>query len=354
MKQILSVLLCVLICLSFSLPVFAGELTVTEDTLATKLFKLGLLEGVGKNDDGTVNFDLSRRPDRAEALVMLIRMLGKDDKAKDYGKTHPFSDVPEWADGYVSYAYDFRITNGVSDTLFDPKSPVGPEMYLTFVLRALRFSDLYNRDFSWDNPWQLADFCDILPKNVNKESFCRGDMVYITAAALFSHLKHSGGEMLYESLIDSGVFTNEQFAAVFPQNPFNQSAYKNALSRTRAAIGYVKEVIETPLCTIFVGDLGAPRPAAVIRVVYKPGGEVPEGEILSLPLPPETFMGSTYMPDEIKLSEDGLTLCYSRHFDERAVINEGTPEERVLHEAGTYFYETDLQKGTITLTIINE
>lgn len=351
MKRILSVLLCILICLSFYPTAFAAESEA--EILTLQLEKLGLLKGVGANDDGAVNFDLERRPSRIEALVMLIRMLGKDGEAVNYGKTHPFSDIPQWADGYMSYAYDYRLTNGVSDTLFDSKSLIDANIYLTFALRALRFSDIDNRDFSWDNPWELVQFCDILPEAVQRDNFRRADIVYISSAALFSYVKQSGGKTLYESLIETGVFSKNQFDAVFPQNPFNQSAYKNSLSKARAAIGYVTEVIETPLCTIFVGDLGAPRSAALISVVYKPGAEVKEGEIIFLPLPPETLMGSTYMPDEIKLSEDSLTLHYSRHFDERAVVYEGTSDERVIHEAGTYSYETDLRKGTTTLTIID-
>ncbi len=345
MKRILSVFLCILMCLSLCFT------AVAEDALALRLEELGLLKGVGTNDDGTTNFDLDSTPNRIEALVMLVRMLGKDEEAENYGKTHPFSDVPPWADGYVSYAYDNRLTNGVSETLFDGESFIRTEMYLTFTLRALRFSDLYNRDFSWDNPWELAELCDILPQNIDKENFSREDMINITSAALFSYIKHSGATTLYESLIDSGVFTKEDFDAAFPKHPFNQTAYKKSLSKARSEIGYA-EVMETPLCTILIGDIGGPRPAALIRLVYKSGGEVAEGEEIYLPLPTETFMGSTYMTDEVKLSEDGLTLNYSRHFDERAVIAEGTPEERVIHEAGTYSYETDLRNGTTTLTII--
>ena len=33
---------------------------------------------------------------------MLIRALGEEPQAKAAGKTHPFTDVPAWADGYVS------------------------------------------------------------------------------------------------------------------------------------------------------------------------------------------------------------------------------------------------------------
>ena len=80
-----------------------GELSVahSEDSLAEDLAlslrKMGLFLGDEKG-----NFNLDRVPTRTEALVMLIRALGEDAPAKAAGKTHPFSDVPAWADGYVS------------------------------------------------------------------------------------------------------------------------------------------------------------------------------------------------------------------------------------------------------------
>ena len=42
-------------------------------------------------------FDLERTPTRAEALVMLIRLLGEEDEALACTAKHPFRDVDPWA-----------------------------------------------------------------------------------------------------------------------------------------------------------------------------------------------------------------------------------------------------------------
>jgi hypothetical protein len=44
---------------------------------ADKLHTLGLFQGTGSNADGTPNYDLARTPTRAEAVTMLVRLLGK-------------------------------------------------------------------------------------------------------------------------------------------------------------------------------------------------------------------------------------------------------------------------------------
>jgi hypothetical protein len=220
MKKIISVILCISICLTFALPASAYESknAVSENSLAVKLYELKLLKGAGTNDDGTINFDLSGKPNRIEALVMLLRALGKGEEAENYQNSHPFTDVPEWADRYVAYAYDKGLAHGVSVTLFDAGGSVTLEMYLTFMLRALGYSDKPNGDFSWNSPRALAAWCRIIPPQVLKTDFTRSDMVYITCAALFAQMK--GTQLaLYEKLESEGAFTKEAFEKAFPDYP---------------------------------------------------------------------------------------------------------------------------------------
>ena len=191
----------------------------TDIALAAQLYKLGLFRGVGVNNDGTVNFALDRAPTRAEALVMLIRMLGKENLAEAYPKTHPFADVPDWADGYVSYAYDNGLTNGVTDTMFGSCDPVEAAMYMTFILRALGYADGEGKDFYWDFPWTLADESRIFPPQALNYDFSRGDAVKVTCSALFANLKGTDST-LYERLISESVFTEAQFHEAFTEDPF--------------------------------------------------------------------------------------------------------------------------------------
>ena len=213
-KRALSMLLalCMTLCL---LPVGATaaglesrDLTF-ELAMASDLKGLGLFEGVGTNADGSTNFDLRRAPTRLEALVMLLRLLGKGTKAKAYTGTCPFTDVPDWGKPYVAYAFDNGLTNGSSKTQFG-MGDASCAMYLTFVLRALGYSDAGGADFTWDNPFALAESVKIMPEGVDTKQFWRADVVAVSYAVLYA-AKKSGTQTLSESLVAQGVFTSTQF-----------------------------------------------------------------------------------------------------------------------------------------------
>lgn len=183
--------------------------TTLEETLAADLKQLGLFKGVSDTD-----FALRRTPDRTEALVMLIRLLGKENEAMSGRWTHPFTDVPSWADKYVGYAYQTGLTNGVGETLFGGSTAAGGYMYLTFVLRALGYSDADGLDFTWDDPYGLAQKTGILPQGTDTTNFWRADVVRVSYAALPAKLKNSD-KALYERLIESGAFGREQYNTVY-------------------------------------------------------------------------------------------------------------------------------------------
>lgn len=213
-KRALSMLLalCMTLCL---LPVGATaaglesrDLTF-ELAMASDLKGLGLFEGVGTNADGSTNFDLRRAPSRLEALVMLLRLLGKGAEAKAYTGACPFNDVPDWGKPYVAYAYDNGLTNGSSKTQFGMGN-ASCATYLTFVLRALGYSDAGGADFTWDNPFALAESVKIMPEGVDTKEFWRADVVAVSYAALYA-VKKGGTQTLSESLMTQGVFTTAQF-----------------------------------------------------------------------------------------------------------------------------------------------
>lgn len=178
-----------------------------ELAMASDLKGLGLLEGVGTNTDGSTNFDLRRAPSRLEALVMLLRLLGKGAEAKAYAGACPFDDVPGWGKPYVAYAYDNGLTNGSSKTKFG-MGDASCAMYLTFVLRALGYSDTAG-DFTWNDPFTLAKSAEIMPEGVDTKSFWRADVVAVSYASLFA-AKKGGTQTLSESLEAQGVFTGAQ------------------------------------------------------------------------------------------------------------------------------------------------
>ncbi|MBQ2840520.1 MAG: hypothetical protein IJE70_04150 [Oscillospiraceae bacterium] len=209
MKKSISLLLCLLICMSF-LPTFAfaanRDLSLHE-SIASDLKALNLFKGVSETD-----FDLDRAPTRLEALIMLIRVLGKEKEALSGNWSHPFKDVPQWADKYVGYAYTNKLTNGVSATEFGSRN-ANCAMYLTFVLRALGYSDANGKDFTWDNPYDKATYCGILPPGVDIKNFLRADVALVSHAALECSVNGEYLVTLSEKLIREGVFTAEQYNA---------------------------------------------------------------------------------------------------------------------------------------------
>ncbi len=178
---------------------------IAETAAAEKLKALGLFQGVGTNPDGSTNFDLARKPSRTEALVMLIRLLGKDNEVISGSWTHPFTDVPKWADNYVGYAYENKLTNGISATEFGTGT-ASYKTYLTFVLRALGYSDKGGVDFTWDMPDDLALSIGIMAAGMHHENFLRADVVLVSEAALSARLK-DGSDLLLDKLIEDGAVT---------------------------------------------------------------------------------------------------------------------------------------------------
>lgn len=207
MKKITSMLLCILMLGSITFTCFASERSFEkEEKSAETLKNLGLFLGVSETD-----FDLDRAPTRAEALVMLIRLLGEEDAAKSENTEHPFEDVPEWADKYVGYAFEKGYTKGVSETLFGSTLKASKQMYLTFVLRALGYSDT-NGDFSWDNPYELAKLVGIEAENEGE--FLRADVVVVSFKALTCKTEKGEGKLLSDKLIEKGTFTREKYNEV--------------------------------------------------------------------------------------------------------------------------------------------
>ena len=160
-RAVLSALLCLALCLGTAGAAEDGDLG-RQRGQAMRLERLGLFLGVGEYSDGTTDFALWRSPSRAEAVTMLVRALGREDQAAEMGKSHPFTDVPAWADGYVSYAWENGLTKGTSDTAFGAGETATGAMYVTFMLRALDYVD--GEDFTWDDPWVLARACGIAVK----------------------------------------------------------------------------------------------------------------------------------------------------------------------------------------------
>ena len=312
--------------------------------LAQQLNQLGLFRGAGTNADGSVNYDLDRQPNRAEGITMLIRALGAGDQ-EGTTKQHPYQDVPTWANGAVSYARKYDLTRGISATEFGAKSPVTTAMYLTFMLRALGYQD--GTDFVWNSPWETAVQAGILPAQADWATLTRGELVEITAAALFAQHKTTG-QPLWERLVSSGAFTAEQFQAAFPADPYaalhTQSKYRTALAEKLQGVNNVTWMEETSACTILERvQSGLPHGGYQdeLVLVYKAGSQPGEGTVVTLPGVKTTAVRQE-APASIQCK--GTTLTYTYRFD-KAVQD--------VHQAGTYTFTVDLTTGNVSSTVPN-
>lgn len=193
-----------------------------EISQAETLKTLGLFQGVSDTD-----FALGRAPSRTEALVMLIRVLGCEEEALSGTYSHPFTDVISWADAYVGYAYENGLTTGISATEFGT-GDANAQMYLTFMLRALGYSDA-DGDFSYADPFTLAEKVGILNDAVETKDFLRGDVAIVSYEALDACMKGSD-QTLADTLIAKGVFTAETL-----KNALENSAKQPDGSRKSAA-----------------------------------------------------------------------------------------------------------------------
>ena len=122
MKKWISLFLAFAMLFALSLPVFAAESEAQE--AAQTLHELGLFKGTGTDAAGKPVFDLNRAPTRAEAVTMLVRLLGKEDEALAGDWNTPFIDVADWAKPYVGYAYAYGLTNGTSATTYSGSTTI--------------------------------------------------------------------------------------------------------------------------------------------------------------------------------------------------------------------------------------
>jgi hypothetical protein len=134
---------------------------------------------------------------------MLIRLLGQEKTALSGTWSHPFTDVSNWAQKYVGYAYETGLTTGQSATTFGGKDPVSARDYITFVLRALGYTS--GTDFAWATAYQMSDSLGFTSGEYNASSVIdRGNMVLISYKALGVKAKGTDTTLL-ASLLSKGV-----------------------------------------------------------------------------------------------------------------------------------------------------
>ncbi len=191
---------------------------------ADTLNELGLFNGYGDDADGNPIYGLDDSPSRLEGLILLVRLLGKEEDALAISRTHPFTDVPEWGDRYVGYAYEFGLTSGVSDTLFDADSSMTATQYITFVLRALNYVSGINFDYA--DAISYAEGLGVIAAGTYSDSqnFTRGNVVEINLDALYA-TKTNGMVLAHELGLKIDIPTEKASTTTVNLNDYSSSMW---------------------------------------------------------------------------------------------------------------------------------
>lgn len=209
MKKLIAGALCALLLATPSL-----AYTRQEQNMADAMKYLNLFVGTDKG------YELERALNREEGITLLVGMLGKKEQAAKGEYEHPFNDVSPWAQIYVAYAWENKLTAGMSATEFGGMNAMTDNMFLTMTLKALGYSaDGEDKDFDWQSPYALAKKIGLIGSEEPNAKFLRGDALEIFWNALDTRLKGQQ-DTLAEVLVDQGVFTQKELEKA-------QDIYKN-------------------------------------------------------------------------------------------------------------------------------
>ena len=180
--------------------------------IARALRSVNLFRGSGSGfGEG---FDLHQAPTRGEGLVMFLRILGEEEQALACTETHPFTDVPDWLDRYVAWAYARGYANGVSATRFGSAAPISAVEYEEFLLRAMGYSVAGVDNYATSLERALTR--ELLTKGeyvmLRDGNFLRAHVAYVSYYALEAPLQ-GGEQTLAQRLTAAGVMTEAQLAS---------------------------------------------------------------------------------------------------------------------------------------------
>lgn len=173
-------------------------------------YTLNQLGGMFRGSDK--GWELDRNPTRAEAAIMMIRFLGVEDKIlnSEVVAEMPFTDVNPNHAPYISALFAMGLTNGTSETTFTPDREVTLGDYMTFMLRALGYSEAEDM-FAWESAPEDALGLGVIDQMqydlLTTSGFDRGRMAFVSLAILTANDVH--GTPLYERLSQEGVFDIE-------------------------------------------------------------------------------------------------------------------------------------------------
>lgn len=141
-KRFICILLALILYISAAMPVSASFPDVDKNAgyaeAVEYLADIGIFSG-----DENGNFNPDKTVTRAEMAVIICKMLRE---TEDLNKANTFTDVPQehWANSYVARAAELGIISGYGDGTFGPGDAVTYEQAVTMIIRALGLEDEAN------------------------------------------------------------------------------------------------------------------------------------------------------------------------------------------------------------------
>ena len=136
------------------------------------LGEIGVMIG---NDDGS--FAPDRDVTRAEMAVIITRILyGNNMNVDQFKDMNTFTDVPDWAEGFVNLCASLDIIAGRGNGIFDPDATVTTAEAALMLSRALGY---FKNNAEFGNDWALAAM-----KRATQAGIIGGDMVLQANAGL--------------------------------------------------------------------------------------------------------------------------------------------------------------------------
>lgn len=164
---------------------------------ADALHDMGLFRGTGSG------YALDQGADRAQAATMFVRLLGKETEALATDYKSPFTDVPAWAEPYVSYLYQKGLTKGTSATTYSSNVACSADMYCTFMLRDLGYAE--GSDFTYDKGAAYAATLGIVDSYVTASPFLRDNLAAVSYCMLAASPKNQPDTDLLSQLVAAGA-----------------------------------------------------------------------------------------------------------------------------------------------------
>ena len=137
---------------------------------------------------------------------MLVRLLGAEAEAEELDYSAPFTDLDDWQKPYVQYLYDNGLTTGATATTFEPEDTCSAQMYTTFLLRALGYSDAAGGDFTYTGAVDFGKSIGLVDyANCNETNFLRDHVAAMSLTALNTAVKDDADTKLLEKLVEDGA-----------------------------------------------------------------------------------------------------------------------------------------------------